>query len=133
MKVQLSRLQCWPQLTRAKSTTIAVVLAALLSTSSGAAVPTVEAEPTQVICDWNEFINFFNGFSRPETEQYCSIATKCDGKNETPLPRNNVLGSLDILITAFLNPPILDKDNEMKMAFFGCQRSCRCPNVNSAE
>jgi hypothetical protein len=109
------------------------VLAALLSTSFGAAVPTVEAEPNQVICDWNLFINYFNGFSRPETEQYCSKATICDGKNETPLPRDNVLGFLDILITVFLNPPILDKENEMKMALFGCQRSCRCPNFNSEE
>jgi hypothetical protein len=109
------------------------VLAALLSTSFGAAVPAAEAEPNQVICDQNRFINFFHGFSQPETEEYCSVATICNGKDETPLPRNNVLGLLDILITAFLNPPILDKDNEMKMASFGCLKSCRCPNFNSAE
>jgi hypothetical protein len=109
------------------------VLAALLSTSFGAAVPTVEAEKDKVICDWNVFINFFHGFTQPETEQYCSVATICNGNNETPLPRDNVLGFLDIIITAFLNPPILDKENEMKMALFGCQKSCRCPNFHSAE
>jgi hypothetical protein len=106
------------------------VLAALLSTSSGASVPTVETD--KVICDWNLFINIFHGFSQSQTEQYCSEATICDGKNQTPQPRNNVQGFLDILITAFLNPPIPDKENKMKMALFGCGKSCRCPNFTSA-
>jgi hypothetical protein len=109
------------------------VLAALLSTSFGAAVPTVEAETNQVICDWNLFINYFHGFSQPQTEQYCSKATECNGEDETPIPRDNVMGFLDILISTFLNPPIPDQDNKMKMAFFGCLESCRCPNFNSAE
>jgi hypothetical protein len=108
------------------------VLAALLSTSFGAAVPTVEVEKNKFTCDWNVFINFFHGFTQPETEQYCSKATICNGKDKKPLPRDNAMGIFDTFISTLLNPPTLKK-NEKEEALFGCQKSCRCPNFNSAE
>jgi hypothetical protein len=107
------------------------VLAALFAASFGAAVPAAGAATNPIKCNTNIFLELFPGLKSP-TEDYCFKATICTGKKERPEPMNNAIGKLDTAISTLLNPPILDKDNNMEKALAGCQASCSCTNYNPA-
>jgi hypothetical protein len=105
------------------------VLAALLSTSFGAAVPAAGAATNSINCNTNVFLDLVFVLKFP-TEYYCSKATICTGKKERPEPMDDFKGRLDTFVSTFFNPMLPGINEKVEKAFAGCQKSCTCTNYN---